>query len=58
MQYEGTEEALAQVLAKSMQLGKHDKGSYTITIAEHINELPKAIELSDADITQAMEQLK
>lgn len=45
IQYEGTEEAVRDAIQKSMSLGVRQCVGYTITIAEHLNELPELIEL-------------
>lgn len=55
VQYEGTEEAVREAIAKSLPLGERDCRGYTITIAEHLNELPKQIELSNEEIKRALE---
>lgn len=54
VQYEGTAEAVAEVIAKSMALGKHNKGDYTITIGEHLNELPEILNVSAEDVEAAL----
>lgn len=50
VQYEGTEEAVRSAIQKSMTLGVRQCAGYTITIAEHLNELPELIELLDVQV--------
>lgn len=52
--YEGTEEALRQTIAKSKSLGIHVYSGYSMTIGEHLNELPPLVELTEADVAKAI----
>lgn len=53
--YEGAEEALRKMQALSKSLGTHVYSGYSMTIGEHLNELPPVIELSDDDVAKATE---
>ena len=50
IQYEGTEEAVRGAIQKSMTLGVRQCAGYTITVAEHLNELPELFELLDVQV--------
>lgn len=54
VQYEGTEEAVRSAIQKSMTLGVRQCAGYTITIAEHLNELPPAVEMFDFMVEDAL----
>lgn len=54
IQYEGTEEAVRAAIQKSMPLGVKDCINYTITIAEHLNELPNLLPVSAEDVEVAL----
>lgn len=56
IQYEGTEEAVRAAIQKSMPLGVKDCTDYTLTIAEHLNELPPAIEMFNFQVEDALEK--
>lgn len=45
VQYEGTEEAVRKAIQLSQTLGVRQCQGYTLTIAEHLNELPQLVEL-------------
>lgn len=52
IQYEGDEASVRTAIRQSKQLGVHEYSGYTITIAEHLNELPPLLPLEDSGITQ------
>ena len=54
IQYEGTEEAVRAAIQKSMPLGIKDCIGYTITIAEHLNELPTLLPIPAEDVQVAL----
>lgn len=58
--YEGTEEAIRSAIQQSKTLGIHQFCGYTLTMAEHLNELPvpPAAVMSDADVAKALEELR
>lgn len=56
IKYEGTEEALRHALSMSLRLGVKVCTGYAITVAEHSNDLPPILELSDEDVATALEQ--
>ena len=58
--YEGTEEAIRDAIKKSKSLGIHQFCGYTLTMAEHLNELPvpPVAVTSDADVAKALEELQ
>lgn len=58
IQYEGTEEAVRAAIQKSLPLGVKDCLNYTITVAEHLNELPPAIELFDCHVEEALQSVE
>lgn len=47
IKYEGTEEALQKTIAQSLPLGQKLCNGYTITVAEHQNDLPPLLTLED-----------
>ena len=56
VQYEGTEETVRAAIQKSMPLGIKECAGYNITIAEHLNELPPAIEMFDFQVEDALDK--
>lgn len=54
VQYEGTEEAVRSAIQKSMPLGIKECTGYTMTIAEHFNNLPPLAQISDEDVQTAL----
>lgn len=55
LQYEGTEEAVRKAIQLSKSLGVHQYSGYQMTVAEHINELPQILEVTEQDIKKALE---
>lgn len=47
IKYEGTEEAVQKAIAQSLPLGQKLCTSYTITVAEHQNDLPPLLTLEE-----------
>ena len=47
IKYEGTEEALQKAIAQSLPLGQKLCNGYTITVAEHQNDLPPLLTLEE-----------
>lgn len=58
--YEGTEEAIRGAIQKSKTLGIHQFCGYTLTMAEHLNELPvpPAAVMTEAEVAKALEELQ
>lgn len=58
--YEGTEEAIRSAIQKSMTLGIRHCTGYTLTIAEHLNELPVPVVavMTDDEIAKALEGIR
>ena len=56
--YEGTEEALRKTIAKSKSLGVHVYSGYSMTIGEHLNELPELVTLTEADVAKAITEVQ
>lgn len=54
VQYEGTEEAVRAAIQKSMPLGVKECVGYSITIAEHLNELPTLLPMPAEDVEVAL----
>lgn len=53
--YEGTEEAVRRAIQLSKSLGVHQYTEYTMTVAEHLNELPPLVKLTDEQVALALE---
>lgn len=53
--YEGDEQSVRDAIQKSKSLGVHYCHGYVMTIGEHINELPELVELSDEEVSSALE---
>lgn len=47
IKYEGTEEAVQKAIAQSLPLGQKLCTGYTITVAEHQNDLPPLLTLEE-----------
>ncbi|MNQ24292.1 hypothetical protein D3C85_374830 [compost metagenome] len=58
VQYEGTEEAVRTAIQKSMPLGVKECMGYTLTIAEHLNELPELVQMFDDHVESALQAAK
>lgn len=56
--YEGTEEALRKAMALSKSLGVHIYSGYSMTIGEHLNELPELVTLTEADVAKALAEVE
>ena len=58
--YEGTEEAIRSAIQQSKTLGIHQFCGYTLTMAEHLNELPvpPVAVMTEADVAKALEELQ
>jgi len=54
IKYEGTEEAVRHAIEKSLMVGSRKCTGYTITIAEHLNELPPLVVISPELVTEAL----
>lgn len=54
VQYEGTEEAVRSAIQKSMPLGIKECTGYTMTIAEHFNNLPPLVQISEEDVQASL----
>lgn len=61
IKYEGDEEAVRRAIQLSKPLGVTDcgrgaDGRWQMTIAEHYNDLPQLVELSEEDVATALEK--
>jgi hypothetical protein len=54
--YEGELEAVQRAISLSLPIGVKDCRDYTITVGEHLNELPKLNQLTDEQVKKALEQ--
>lgn len=59
IKYEGDEAAVRRAIQLSKPLGvtdcgKGDGGHWKMTIAEHYNDLPKLVELTDNEVGEAL----
>ena len=60
IKYEGDEAAVRNAIQLSKSLGKHNfpgnqlTGSWSMVIAEHYNDLPKLVELTEEEIERTM----
>lgn len=60
IKYEGNEEAVRNAIRLSKDLGLHSfpgnqlTGSWSMTIAEHYNDLPKLVELTEEEVERSM----
>lgn len=60
IKYEGDETAVRKAIQLSKSLGKHSfpggqlTGSWSMVIAEHYNDLPKPVELTEEEIERSM----
>lgn len=54
IQYEGTEEAVRHAIQLSQTVGVRKCTGYTLTIAEHLNELPTLLEVSPELVQEAL----
>lgn len=58
VKYEGTEQAVRKAIAMSLPLGVKVCSGYSISVGEHINELPPLLPVTDEDVAKALEDLK
>lgn len=58
IEYEGDEASVRTAIRQSMQLGVHGYTGYTMTIAEHLNELPPLVKLDDSEVNQLLKTQK
>lgn len=58
IQYEGTVEAVRHAIEKSLMVGSRKCTGYTLTIAEHLNELPPLLEVSPELVQEALVDAK
>lgn len=60
IKYEGDEAAVRNAIQLSKKLGKHSFpgnpliGGWSMTIAEHYNDLPKLVELTEEEVERSM----
>lgn len=54
VQYEGTEEALIKAISQSLPLGVKECQGYTITIAEHLNEIPPQLQIPSKRVKEVV----
>lgn len=55
IKYQGNEADVRNAIRLSKTLGEHQCNGYIMTIAEHYNDLPKLIEIADAEVDKALE---
>lgn len=55
VKYEGTEDAVRKAIAMSLPLGVKVCSGYSISVGEHINELPPLLPVTDEDVAKALE---
>lgn len=58
VQYEGTEDAVRDAIARSLPLGIKYSTDYTVTIAEHLNELPPILVLPPEEVAHTIKTQK
>ncbi len=54
IEYKGTEESVRKAISLSRQVGVTECTGYTMTIAEHLNELPPLLELEPGQVSDAL----
>lgn len=63
IKYEGDEAAVRTAIQLSKKLGQHDGlfngsgGQWRMTIAEHYNDLPQLVTLTDNEVSAALEKV-
>lgn len=55
VRYYGEESAVRDAIQKSLPLGVKDCGGYSITVAEHLNELSPLVELTEEEVEKALQ---
>lgn len=56
--YEGAEHAVRDAIALSLPLGTKHCTDYTVTIAEHLNELPPVVVLTNEEVDHTIKVQK
>lgn len=57
IKYEGDVDEIRRALAISRPLGDLHCRGYTLTVAEHYNDLPQLVELTDNEVGKALENV-
>lgn len=55
IRYYGEESAVRTAIQKSLPLGVKDCVDYSITVAEHLNELSPLVELTEEEVEKAVQ---
>ena len=55
IRYYGEESAVRAAIQKSLPLGIKDCVDYSITVAEHLNELSPLVELTEEEVEKALQ---
>ena len=55
VRYYGEESAVRDAIQKSLPLGVKDCVGYSITVAEHLNELSPLVELTEEEVEKALQ---